>query len=288
VPEAVPLLARLALAGLVTVTAVGCYDSLDLPEPPDLEGLAAVYDAPTGSVDTESLREAVTTALARLGSVYSLGRLEFFTESVENLATTVSEVAAEDANTERSLVGTVNAVTRCPGGSSTPNPSAATGTVDYQVNFREGALEPTIWGTVLECEFFDSGERLLRQGEDAPPAGRASYTGRIDLYLGEPLSLREPRLEALLFRLEGDLELPTATTTVGFDFRLRTAEGSEIELRVPVRDGDVVFGFGPSLSAVNLSTADGAYCCDFTASRCARLSAGSCAEPTPDGQVLSW
>lgn len=274
---------RAVLLGLLPL-ALGSCASVDVPVGPDLTAISDVYAEPTGTVDGETIASAAAAALVDLELVHGLGELEFVTDSLQSVSETIHDVAADDENSIRSIRGSANVRTICPGGAAEPTSDPANGDVEYTVAYEQSRLEDTIWGTLTDCVFHDAGARPL--SADVEP-GPGHYDGTMDIYLGEEVKLTDLDFPSFLFRLDGHARIAAMDTEVGMDFRLLRAD-SVVEVRAPAADGDVIFGFGSDAARVNLRTRDTTYCCDFDARSCIAVDGDGCDDPSIPGEELTW
>jgi len=274
---------RSVASGLLLLAPLAC-SGLSLPEGPELAELDAAYDAPEGTVDDETIAALADLSLSRLDAILGIGRLDFVTESLTDVAEVVQETAQGEGETRFQLKAVASVERQCPGDGSDPD---GDGLLTYTMRVNENDVLDTVWGDFDRCRFPDTGETF--PGASVLPRSEGAivtYDGSMDVYLGGNLHLSDLSFRRFLFRLQGELELETETVAVDFDFRIHTDKRTEI--RIPADGGDVVFGFTPGTTDVRLEAGDGSYCCDFAEHFCVLAEGNDCDALETGDQVLRW
>jgi len=233
------------LAGLVALVGCGPGD-LQVPAPPNLDAIVAVYEHPPGQVDQAHVQQTLADAQARLQELH----LDWLPSLVAEVAARlrqrlqdnglpVDPTARPDRN-RRAIDAVVRINHVCAGLTDPPGPPApqTNGTIDLTATVKQGYLERTIWGTASNCQ-----ERITVGNH---VTADAHLNGTLILYLYGPLP-EDPSQLSLLVRVErpataaADAALTTSQSSSGFDFRVLS---SAVEFRLPQPSGDVVVGVG--------------------------------------------
>jgi hypothetical protein len=244
-------------------------DPVVLPTPPleaETAAVAAIYDAPTGTIDIDHLTELAAAIQARIADLQldwlpaqiadALVRLR---QPFDDDAFPADPAAAEDE--DRARLRAVVGVTRiCSGWAVPPGPpdAAENGSIELTAIVEEGRLRREIWGVATACR--------TRIGPTIPGAAALSLNAFVDgaliVYLYGPL----PRAIAeakFLLRFEGEIGAADHVGALSFDFRIL---GASIEFRYGVEDGDIIVGVG--IGALTLRGQNGTFTCDLALQSC--------------------
>jgi hypothetical protein len=265
-------LRRAWLTAVLTAAVGACGpDPVDLPSPPleaETAAVAVVYDAPTGTINTERLAQLLAEIQARLDDL----ELDWLPDQIgealtrlrrrfDEAAFPVDPAAAEDA--DRADLRAVVYLTRiCSGWAEAPGPPnlAENGSLELTAVVDEGRLRPEIWGIATACR-----TRIHPLDDQGVPglALNALLNGTLIALLYGPLP-REVGEAEFLFRFQGEIGPPEKVRALSFDFRI---VGANVEFRHGVADGDIVVGVG--IGIFTLRGRNGTFTCDLALQSCA-------------------
>jgi hypothetical protein len=245
-------------------------DSVTLPTPPLAEetaAVAAVYDAPTGTIDTDRLTELRAQIQTRIDDLEldwlpgqiadALVRLR---RPFDDDALPADPAAADDPD-RATLRAVVRATRICGGWAESPGPpnAAENGSIELTAVVEEGRLRPELWGVATGCR-----TRIEPTGDPgvAALALNASVDGTLIVVLYGPLP-HEIAEAKFLLRFEGQIGRGDRVRTLSFDFRIL---GANIEFRHAVDDGDIIVGVG--IGTFTLRGRNGTFTCDLALQSC--------------------
>jgi hypothetical protein len=258
------------LAASVGGAAACGPDSVALPTPPleaETTAVAAVYDAPTGTIDIDHLTQLAAEIQARIEDLQldwlpgqiaeALVRLR---QPFDDDAFPTDPAAAEDE--DRARVRAVVGVTRiCSGWAVPPGPldAAENGSIELTAVVEDGRLRREAWGVATACR---TRIALNSAPEVAALALNASVDGTLIVYLYGPLprSIGEAKF---LLRFDGEIGRADHVGALSFDFRIL---GASIEFRYGVDDGDIIVGIG--IGTLTLQGQNGTFTCDLALRSC--------------------
>ncbi|MEY4576714.1 MAG: hypothetical protein RL701_1417 [Pseudomonadota bacterium] len=290
-----PALVRAGLG--LSVSCVAC-DGFELPVPPDMSGLVAAYEQPTGVITVDNAPALADRVLDAATLAQEQSPFELANELVDELqhlggvepSTYDNADAGSDTDSEPTLLGNridVGASAKlrhtCSGWQDAAAGDPSAGSVELTVAADARGLVSTVWGALNAC-------RMTR--------GRAALelTGTLNVHFGAAADrVRISQLKAVgyLVAFDGRVRVnQTVDRAVRFDFRV-FAPG-EIQLSIPLSDGtNVVVVFDASALrpdvdnervSAELRTRAGAWRCDFAFGE----RAGICRDAQDGARELSW
>jgi len=261
----------LIAAAVAGVASAACGpDSVTLPTPPleeETAAVAAVYDAPTGTVDTAHLAQLREQVQARTEDLELDWLPRQIAEAMVRLrrpfdddALPADPAAADDPD-RATLRAVVRATRICSGWAESPGPpdAAANGSIELTAVVEDGRLRPELWGVATACR-----TRIDPTGD--PGVAALALNGFVDgtlivvLYGPLPHAIAEAKF---LLRFEGDVGRGERVRTLSFDFRI---VGASVEFRHAVDDGDIIVGVG--IGTFTLRARNGTFTCDLALQSC--------------------
>jgi hypothetical protein len=287
--ETNPAAARAAaLAATLAVAACG-PDPINLPEPPlgeETAAIAAEYDAPSGSLDRDELRQLAGDVHDRLEELQLRWLPRLVSTALSRLRRRFEEAGlpqdpTASRDTDRANIkAVVKLDSVCSGSSDPPGPPnrEANGSIQVTALVVDSQLQGDIWGSALECRPRVEPLQSIPPG-DAPlvpataevtapeatpnlPSPDILLDGTLLVHLYGPLP--ESIIDAdFLARFVG--QVAVGERTLALDVDLRWID-RQLEFRHPVEDGDVIVARGPTsftLRGKNLTVT-----CDATTLAC--------------------
>jgi len=269
------LLAKRGALAAAALAAAGCGPSrVDLPPiPMEIVATQAIYENPTGTVPSDASGPIadLQTKLATIDDTH-LGDIVGSLLSSLRARADGSGLPTDPLTTPRKhrpvIVGSVTLDRTCRGWddtSTTPDP--ANGTIEVTGEYQSGSLQKVVWGTATTCR-----DRVAVTNNLSV---HAYLDGSLAVYLEGPLA-SDPSQATYLAGWNGTIGTESAMANVMFDFRVVPPQ---IEVRVPVADGDVIGSVG--LNMVTLRGANGTYGCSLQTFTCQLPSVARGAAPTP-------
>lgn len=259
-----------SLAGLMLL---GCSSrhELDKPTPPNLQPLLDAYSSPTGTIDQKTFDSVKQTVFDRQSLLDQAEVDQLFTDALDVSLAGAADAGAADAGKPVDVPkfegdGYVT-VTRICGGWGNAVPDKANGSMRFTMTFSEKGPDPVVWGTFSDCTYSTGGAHV-RVG-----AGKDGQTGQMSADFGHGLSFSGYDGSPVLFSANVLAEVDGQPYTIDFDFRI-TPNTREIELRVPVQDGDVIIELSTA-SFLGIRAGNGIFTCDSSTQTCTAKSGAS-------------
>ncbi len=264
----------LVLAALVVF---GCAKpSVDAPEPPDMSGVLAAYQAPSAPLSAATVAEVVAKRAEIVGHLERLGGLEPVLASLGVLGgqtdATSSALVGSSAglgaggDTE-SLSSALQAggitvtgdgfltLTRvCTGWEDAASPDPADGSIALTAVFSDEGFEAVVWGEARECRYRFDGHDLRLDGQVRVHTGTLLVGGAE----GAELTVD----------FDGSAEVDGQGFSSTFSFRVALSS-SRVEVELDVSAGNVVFFADEVTKTYGFRAANGTWTCDFEAGTCA-------------------
>jgi hypothetical protein len=263
------IIAFAALAG----TAAACGpDEVVLPDAPradEVDAVAAIYESPTGTIDTAHIQETLAAVSVRLAELHLDWLPKLVSESLQRLrrrladgelSTDPDAVVEEDHTIIDALI---EGRQICRGWSDPAGlPDAANGTLELTAVVDDGKLRQDVWGTATDCRTrLDPLDNSGSLGITPSPSVNLFVDGSLDIRLYGPLP-RSVGEAKFLFLLAGRID-PDRTTDAEVDFRV--LEG-QLAFRFAVSDGDIIVEI--AATSVSLRGRNGIFVCDLTTLSC--------------------
>lgn len=229
--------------------------------PSEIQDVAAVYTTPTGTVPA-SAAEQVTALQQRLETIGSTHLGGLVTDALVRLRTRLEDGGVPiDPTTPRKkhravIVGSVTIDRICRGwDDASTTPDASNGSLELVAQVEGSMLQRIIWGTATTCK------------------GRVDVTndviihpyvdGTIAVYLEGPLP-DDANDAQFIMGWNGTLGTETTDLKSGsFDFRVIN---QQVEVRIPVADGDIIGSAG--LNEVSFRGSNGTFGCSVETGAC--------------------
>jgi hypothetical protein len=259
------------IAAALAVSVGGCGpDKPVLPDAPmeqQMTDLTAIYDNPTGTIDTANIQATLDAVDARLTQLHLDWLPTLVSEALVRLSERIEDVELvtevdEEAPTEHTVIDAVVDLQRiCRGWSDSPSlPDAANGTFDLTAVVEDGKLRPDVWGTASACR-----TRLdpldVPAGSDLISAN-LSVDAALDVRLYGPLPRSVGEAKFLLL-FEGRLGTEERTADTSFDFRVLDGH---FAFRFAVSDGDIIVEIG--VTSISLRGSNATFTCDLASRSC--------------------
>ena len=265
---------RLIAPGLAVVLgAAGCAPpALTLPESPnkaEVDAVAAVYDAPTGTIDVANIRQTLDAVDARLTELHLDWLPDLVAEALIRITkrlTDAEEPTDPSVPTPKDhvIISAVIVLERaCRGWSDTAEPpDPANGTIDLTAVIEEGKLRPDLWGAAHACRTrldpLDASALTVMPST----ALNLSVDGSLDVRLYGPLHRSVGEAKFLLL-FSGRLGADDLTADVSFDFRVLDGH---FDFRLAVSDGDIIVELGAT--SISLRASNATFVCDLASRSC--------------------
>jgi hypothetical protein len=260
---------RLFLA-LAALAALGCAkQSVDVPEPPDMSGLLAAYQAPSAPLSAATVAEIVARRTELVDQFERLGGLEPVLASLGALGgqTDVTSSALAGPGETESLSSALQAggitvtgdgfltLTRvCTGWEAAASPDPADGSIALTAVFSDEGFEAVVWGEARDCRYRFDGHDLRLDGQ-------------VRLHTGTLLVGGADGAE-LTIDFDGSAEVDGQGSSSTFSFRVAFSS-SRVEIELDVSAGNVVFFADEVTKSYGFRAANGTWTCDFEAGICA-------------------
>ncbi len=272
--------AALALTIVLAGTGAGCDpDTVTLPEPPmaaETAQLVALYQMPTGTLNTDNIDQTFADARARVGDL----QLDWFPALVVGtlggLKTRLeqgglpSDPGQGPKENQAQVTAVVEAHRICEGWDNpvgAPN-EAVNGAIDMTTIIDTGRINSELWATATACRaHFPSVTANAKLGANAelgavtPTALNPSLDGTLIIYLLGPVpsSLVDAQF---LVTFSGSIGVSDQVKSVSFDFEYVSGA---VKFRVPVGGGSVIVSVGTTFG---IQGANASFSCDLTALTC--------------------
>jgi hypothetical protein len=228
----------------------------------EIASVQAVYETPTGTVPVDAVAP-ISDLQAKLALIDSTHLGDIMSSLLVTLRARLdgSGLPTDPVTTPKKhrpvIVGSATLDRICRGwNDASATPDAANGTIELTAEYQSGSLEKVLWGTATTCKD--------RVDVTNNVALHPYLDGSIALYLEGALT-SDVSLETFLMGWNGTIGTETTgTTDVGFDFRVLPPQ---IEVRIPVADGDIIGSIGADM--VTLRGANGTYGCSLQTFTCA-------------------
>jgi hypothetical protein len=258
---------RAPAAAAVAVALVGAPAGCSTPDvklppaPAEVQSIAAEYDTPTGTVPVSAMQQ-IEDLQQTLDTINSTHIGEIVSNSLVSLrARLVANGLATDPLTTPKrhhpvIIGFVTADRTCRGWDDTSTtPNAADGTFVLTATYQHSMLQRAIFGPAMACH-----DRITVTDNTMV---HVFFDGSIGLFLEGPLAT-DPTQTKFLMTFSGTIGTENAQGAADFDFRVIPPQ---VEVRVPVADGNVIGSFG--LNEVTLRGKNGTYGCSLVTFTCA-------------------
>lgn len=232
------------ISGYLLPLVTGCFGlgcALEGPvDPPNLDGLLAVYDMPTGRLDEELANDVFTSARPSLESLATLAGLQFIADSIHSIGDGLDEEGF-DGGLVADVDGRVEVHIICPGEGTDGAPDPARdGALFLHVPVGDAALGPVAFGHAEACRFAHPFRvSKFRHRRSASRVGMID--GPLAVHFGKPLRLGDASKLTPLVELQGELRIEGLGSIDGTDFRL--ASERRIETRFELDDGGEIIIF---------------------------------------------
>lgn len=254
-------------------TAAACGpDEVVLPDAPrvaQVDAVAAVYENPTGTIDTAHIQDTLDAVSARLDDLHLDWLPSLISASLHRLQRRLSdgELSTDpDAGVESDhpiIDAVADGRQICRGWSDPAGlPDAANGTLELTAVVDKGQLRQDVWGTATDCKTrLDPLDLVGAIGIMPSPSINLFVDGTLDIRLYGPLPRSVGEAKFLLL-LTGRID-PDRTTEGEIDFRVLDGQ---LAFRFAVSDGDIIVEIGAT--TVSLRGSNGVFVCDLTTLSC--------------------
>jgi hypothetical protein len=270
-----------AFALLITLAGApsACVTKVDVPDPPNLDAIAASYDHPTGVLTTANVESTVARLVSNVSVVDRANPMATIWTLMDTMAgalgdqgISTKEEGDPEADIQVNALATAHLV--CPGWTTDAKPDPITnGTITLQTVVRSNRLSRVVWGDAFACK---------AKGGAAQSSGAmgtivpATFDGGIRIHRFDPIAT-PPTQGHFLVQVLGTLQAD-ALTFNGADFRLSPGL-TEIRIVLADGSGDVIGSSGlTGLTSVKLRAANGDFVCDVVQRRCV----------ANDGRAIGW
>jgi hypothetical protein len=241
------------MAVALSALAAACDDDVELPAAPEVDGIEAAYQAPTGSLAPEQLACAAADAVEQYQGQHLAQLRLAMTDALADLRQRLIDVGLpvgdedEQGDEEARRRGWLRLQRTCRGWdpAATAVDPTANGTITLTAVVDDSKLARVLWGVASGCR-----ERV----QVGNAAAELFFDGTLVVVLdrGLPESADQTRF---IFQLQGQAGVGQARGMADVDFRATFPAGREanpaaqqssllIELRLPRPDGDVIAGIG--------------------------------------------
>jgi hypothetical protein len=262
-------LGRLLLAAMVDVCSGACAKDAEIPAPPDVSPILAIYDEPDGRVDAATAASVLTDAVA-VAAVISLSGVGVeFRDLFRSVRARADEELArvrEDGSLEEpdfEIDASVTLRRTCNGWSdpdAAPDPMQ-NGVLEAHGVVSDDVVVPRVWGHTMGA--------CLQMTDTMGTTVRSSFQGTFVLD-------ETPKGDAFFALFDGILGTPITPSLTGeHDFRV--LRSGEIEVRAAAKGGGFVIAFVGS-DEVGLRGSNGRYVCALARRFC----------ESPDGRGFQW
>lgn len=255
------------LSGVLGLALMGCSSKhkVDKPTPPDMQPLLDAYAAPTGTLDQKAFDSVKQTILDRQSLIDEADLDRIFTDALDVSIAGNPDAGTVDAGVPANVPdlsgsGYVTVTRICGDWSAGQKPDKKNGSMRFTMTFTEKGPDPIVWGSFSGCSY-DAGGVKVKVG-----AGNNGQTGEVSADFGNGLSFSGYDGSPVLFNANVLAEVNGKPYTIDFDFRIKPAT-RELELRVPVSDGDVIVELSPA-GLGSIRAGNGTFTCDAATSSC--------------------
>jgi hypothetical protein len=237
---------------------VACTDKPDIPSPPDLTELRAVYAEPTGALTLDTLIQTVQQIEEMGQPKADYDELSFLPDLLEKL----DEVAQEEGGInfgrielEGDAYGILTML--CEEDADGEDGGAGEASVHFVVN--EKGMDPNLWGSVVDCNWStkvsDSDTRLM-----------TLFNGEFQIFLIDQTGF-VPNEDEWIVEFDGEVSFGSDDSEkLVFDFWWN--QGA-MTTRVPLVDGSWFFvGYTPGTLRYLFQDTQGTIDCDFKEREC--------------------
>jgi hypothetical protein len=234
--------------------------SIELPEPPmtdETMKIAAIYENPTGTLDTAHIDMVFDQANTRLQELHLTWLPDMVADVLIALQKRLSDgelstdpgVVSKESNPPVNIAVTVNRT--CKGWSDPPGPPDpdTNGTIELTAVIGGSELRRDLWGVATNCH------GLVTASDGTTQMGFLDGTFIVQLRGALP---RQPGDLMVLFLLSGSLEAGATNKMGSWDFLI---ENGQLEFRQSVADGDVIVTVG--LTTLTLRGKNATFSCDL-------------------------
>ncbi len=221
------------IVGLLSLPSMAsCGDETEIPEPPDMSGVLAQYQAPTAPLDEVTIVEAAEDLDRKVMMVTSLDGMSFIwdafgaDEGQEEIAEgenglRIHKQAAEVGGASVDAGGYMKVTRICNGWDGGTSPLSSDGKMQLTAIADDAGFAPVIWGNFLDCR-----QGVLPGGE-AAEFQRAFLNSNINVHIED-----FGRIDELptTFHLSGNITINDEPQPTELSFRVLPAEGIEIIL----------------------------------------------------------
>jgi hypothetical protein len=264
------VMTRASLCFLVLLSSVmtSCVETLDIPNPPELDAVLDGYEHPTASV-TSAVMSAVGDHIQELSR--QIEDSDVF-EEILDVIISVQEGLEEATDENGDLViqgvafsnpnGLIEINHDCAGWdpSITDNDPEISGSLKLTMVLADGRISPVVWGEATQCRFLAN-----RDGESL----QASFDGEVVVNFGQdPVPTSEPLRDLVATFVitgtlrAGDFELP-------LDQSFRVQVRGSLELLIELDDDlTFVYFFGLDNLSQGIRDVNGTYACSLEEREC--------------------
>ena len=267
---------RAVVIGLAALAALGGCREVTSPEPPDMSGTVAAYDAPTAALDVELARIVAERAVESGAVIEDVDGLSVVGAAVNGFqpgaapGVDAGPPAPVDAGTPGIAIGDtvingngyLNVTHRCDGWDGDPGEP---GDMQLYVLVVDSTIFEVVWGEMHRCRFSTGAEDV-------------EVDGFVAVHLDERITVQAFEPEAITARIAGSVlrRGEASPTEIDFDFRVRL-EG-QIDVRI-VGPGNTHVIATAGVSEWSIRATNGTFGCDFGMRRCGNLDSG---------EVITW
>jgi hypothetical protein len=268
-----PRLPSFVVAALV-VTAGACIQSVDVPEPPDMQPLLSAYASPTATVGPTIMAAATTLILETERAIDETSLSEELLVLVEQLQEELDPPSDEEEvlDVNGAPVSDPTGVIRlnrvCSGwsdGSQARDPDVD-GTIELTLTLHGGRIGPVVWGTFHACRW----KRAL-----GTESVRVEYDGEIRAHLGGSFGTHTAlRRRVITFAVTGTAAVNDTPLALRRSFRVALAGARDIldgrlDVLLETEEGKYfVFFFRAADFTTGVQDATGRFFCSLEEHRC--------------------
>lgn len=241
---------RLAVPSALSILA-GCSD-VTIPQGVDLSALNALYNDPSGDVQSEEVQMLLKESRPKRSFAQSLTGIRLFA----NAMTTGQAETNKKTNEGKIRVdGNANVTIKCPNtspeDSSAPrDPTMSPGTVKFTLGIENSSFLQNATANALRCR--------LAALNDVGTVDLPNVQFNFDFQ--RPLPLRNPIPDSMLIKVSGTTKLADSNIDIeGFDFRIVNKE--QVEVRVTTASGGTVIAFINGDGTVGIKELRGTWMC---------------------------
>lgn len=263
------------LAAIFTLTLGSCRESIDIPDPPDMQPLLTAYANPTANVRAEVMAESSGSILDTQQLVEEAELPEQLLVLVEHLQNAIDSGGDESilVNGERvsEPIGAIRLNHVCSGWDEAQEADPEIdGTIELTLTLERGSIGPVVWGTFDGCRWGRTvGDRSIE----------VEYDGEIRAHFGSGFSTdTRVRDREITFEVLGTATLNGASVPIESSFRLdlgrrRRILDGRLEVLIEIESGEFfVFFFHDRELSTGVQDVTGRFFCNLEERRCERAS----------------